>query len=115
MRSRTLRQQLHPPARCPSLHAPRRAQCTDLQLQLEASQQQVTALHQQLQDKHQECADVSSSGREQAAATALLQQQLQALEGKLLDQAQQRGQEQQQWQQRLAAAVQQAQARVRRA
>jgi hypothetical protein len=44
---------------------------------------------------------------------ALLQQQLQALEGKLLDQAQQRGQEQQQWQQLLAAAVQQAKTKAR--
>lgn len=91
----------------------RRAQHEELQLQLEASQQQVAALQQQLQDKQQECADASSSGREQAAATALLQQQLQLLEGKLLDQAQQRGQEQQQWQQRLVAAEQRAEARVR--
>lgn len=91
----------------------RRAQHADLQHELEASQAQVAALRQQLQDKQQECATASGSGREQAAATALLQQQLRALEGKLLDQAQQRGQEQQQWQQRLVAALQDAQARVR--
>ena len=84
-----------------------------MQLQLDAARQHTTELEQELQLKSQECADSCGTAREQAAALALLQQQLQAWEAKLLDQAQQRGQEQQQWQQQVEATQQQAQARVR--
>lgn len=90
----------------------RKAQHADVQQQLEACQAQVAALQQQLTQKQRQVSDAAGSSREQATATALLQQQLQVLESRLLDQAQQRGQEQQAWQQRLAAAEQRARDRV---
>jgi uncharacterized protein YlxW (UPF0749 family) len=56
--------------------APRRTQHAEVHQQLEAAQQQVTDLQHQLQERQQECAAVGSSSREQATATALLQQQV---------------------------------------
>lgn len=70
-------------------------------------------LQQQLHSKQQECTEASSSSRERAAGEAMLQQRLQEVEDRLLQQAQQRGQEQQHWQQQLDAALDHAHARVR--